>query len=75
MKTIQVKLNDYNSPTELPTSIIDLLNDENTLLDKIKVVEENKVIIRKEILQKEGDALNIQQNWYVGDKVDNQCGL
>tara|TARA_R110002110_G_scaffold163400_6_gene363201 strand:+ start:900 stop:1460 length:561 start_codon:yes stop_codon:yes gene_type:complete len=60
MKTIQVKLNDYNSPTELPTSIIDLLNDENTLLDKIKVVEENKVIIREEILQKEGDALKVQ---------------
>ncbi len=60
MKTIQVKLNDYNSPTELPSSIIDLLNEENTLLDKIKMVEENKVIIRKEILQKEGDALKQQ---------------
>jgi len=60
MKTIQVKLNDYNSPTELPSSIIDLLNDENTLLDKIKMVEENKVIIREEILQKEGDALKVQ---------------
>lgn len=60
MKTIEVKLNDYNSPTKLPSSIIDLLNDENTLLDKIKMVEENKVIIREEILQKEGDALKVQ---------------
>ncbi len=60
MKTIQVKLNDYNSPTELPSSIIDLLNEENILLDKIRMVEENKVIIRKEILQKEGDALKQQ---------------
>ena len=60
MKTIEVKLNDYNSPTELPSSIIDLLNEENILLDKIRMVEENKVIIRKEILQKEGDALKQQ---------------
>jgi len=60
MKTIEVKLNDYNSPTELPSSIIDLLNDENTLLDKIKMVKENKLIIREEILQKEGDALKVQ---------------
>ena len=60
MKTIQVELNDYNSPTELPSSIIDLLNEENTLLDKIKMVEDNKVIIREEILQKEGDALKLR---------------
>jgi hypothetical protein len=60
MKTIEVKLNEYNSPRELPSSIIDLLNDENTLLDKIKVVEDNKQIIREEILQKEGDALKQQ---------------
>ena len=60
MKTIEVNLNEYNSPRELPSSIIDLLNDENTLLDKIKVVEDNKQIIREEILQKEGEALKQQ---------------
>ena len=63
MKTIEVKLNDYNSPTELPSSIIDLLNEENILLNKIRMVEENKVIIRKEILQKEGDAYFDEESW------------
>ena len=60
MKTIEVKLNDYNAPTQLPNSIIDLLNEENILLDKIRMVEANKVIIREQILQKEGDALKEQ---------------
>ena len=60
MKTIEVKLNDYNAPTELPTSIIDLLNEEKRLLEKIKMVEDNKVIIRQEILKREGDALKEQ---------------
>ena len=60
MKTIEVKLNDYNAPTELPISIIELLNEEKRLLEKIKMVEDNKVIIRQEILKKEGDALKEQ---------------
>jgi len=60
MKTIEVKLNDYNAPTELPNSIIELLNEENILLDKIRMVEDNKVIIREQILKKEGDALKEQ---------------
>ena len=70
MKTIEVKLNEYNSPRELPSSIIDLLNDENTLLDKIKVVEDNKQIIREEILQKEGDALKQQL-----EEIFNKIGM
>jgi len=60
MKTIEVKLNDYNAPTQLPNSIIDLLNEENILLDKIRMVEANKVIIREQILKKEGEALKEQ---------------
>ena len=60
MKTIEVKLNDYNAPTELPNSIIELLNEENILLDKIRMVEANKVIIREQILQKQGDILKEQ---------------
>jgi len=60
MKTIEVKLNDYNAPTELPTSIIDLLNEEKRLLEKIKMVEDNKVIIREQILKKEGEYLKEQ---------------
>jgi len=60
MKTIEVKLNDYNAPTELPTSIIDLLNEEKRLLEKIKMVADNKVIIREQILKREGDALKEQ---------------
>ena len=60
MKTIEVKLNDYNAPTELPNSIIELLNEENILLDKIRMVEANKVIIREQILQKQGEYLKEQ---------------
>jgi len=60
MKTIEVKLNDYNAPTELPNSIIELLNEENILLDKIRMVEANNVIIREQILQKQGDILKEQ---------------
>lgn len=60
MKTIEVKLNDYNAPTQLPNSIIDLLNEENILLDRIRMVEANKVIIREQILKKEGEALKEQ---------------
>jgi hypothetical protein len=60
MKTIEVKLNDYNAPTQLPNSIIELLNEENILLDKIRMVEANKVIIREQILKKEGEALKEQ---------------
>ena len=52
MKTIEVKLNDYNAPTQLPNSIIELINQENILLDKVRMVEANKVIIREQILQK-----------------------
>ena len=60
MKTIEVKLNDYNAPTQLPNSIIELINQENILLDKVRMVEANKVIIREQILQKEGEALKEQ---------------
>ena len=60
MKTIEVKLNDYNAPTELPISIIDLLNEEKRLLEKIKMVEDNKVIIREQILKKAGEYLKEQ---------------